>query len=58
VGEVLKRVPGWTWIALTAAGLAIAYGVGFAGYVGYDQLWGLIWGDDIAHLRTPQMEGM
>jgi hypothetical protein len=61
VGAVLTRLralPGWAWLALAAVALVVAYGLGYAGYVGYDSLWALIWGDDIAHGRSPAMEGV
>ncbi len=61
MGEVLsalRRRPTWVAAALVAAVFAGVYGIGYAGYVGYDSLWALIWGNDIAHLHSPALEGV
>ena len=40
-----------------AAALFGAYGLGRSGYVGYDTLFGLIWGRDFARLELPDFAG-
>jgi len=41
------------FVALGAAAVALACGVGYAGYAGYDPTFALIWGRELAGLDSP-----
>jgi hypothetical protein len=53
----LRRVAPTVWVALGAAALGLACGVGYAGYTGKDTLFSLIWGEQIAHLASADFSG-
>lgn len=49
----MRRLAAPAWIAAGAGLLWLAFGHGFANY---DTLYGLVWGDDLAHGRTPDYD--
>jgi hypothetical protein len=53
LGAAVARIPAPAWIAALALGLWALYGTGF---VGYDGMYSLLWGRDIAHARLPDFE--
>jgi len=50
---LLKRVPGVVWPALIAVTVTAVYG---RGHVGYDEMYSLLWGRDIAHGAIPDLQ--
>ncbi len=53
LGSAIARIPALCWIAALAVALWGVYGTG---YVGYDAMYSLLWGDEIAHGRAPNFE--
>jgi hypothetical protein len=41
------------WAVVTGAALRLAYG---PGHIGFDAIWSLVWGDEIAHGRLPSYD--
>src|SRR4051812_581998 len=50
VRSVPAAAPGAVWVLVIAVGLWALYG---EGHVGYDGMYSLVWGRDIAHARLP-----
>jgi hypothetical protein len=52
--RALRKPPAVVWVALLASVLWLVYGTA---YVGYDFVFALDWGRDLAHLHTPHFVG-